>query len=471
MSSFVICGGGICGLGTALLLAEDGHDVTLLERDAAPLPDSSDRAWAHWERKGVAQFQQPHNFMPGLREILEAELPAIQEMLPSAGAYRWDMLGPLLARLPDQSPRPGDDRFSFWTARRPAGEWVFGQAAQNHPRIDVRRGVQVTGLLTGTHVRADIPHVAGVTTAAGEQIRADFVIDAMGRRSRGPDWLVAIGARRPEEISADSGFTYYTRYFSGGVPEMLGPALARIGSIAILRLPGDHDTRSVTIFTASGDRPLKEIRKAEVWTKVVEACPLHAPWLGEPISDVLAMSGIMDRYRRFVLDGRPVATGFLAVADAWACTNPSAGRGLTVGFKHALRLRNVLRDATADPYQIALAFDEVTEREVAPWYWAQLAVDRDRIAEITAIQQGRPHTPSSDPIVQFLSDLNRFVLADADLARALLEYGGTLTPIQDIAKRPEIVDKLAALKAEATDDVAPPAIPGPDRAQLLELVS
>ena len=75
---------------------------------------------------------------------------------------------------------------------------------------------------------------------------------------------------------------------------------------------------------------------------VVRACPLQAHWLdGQPITDVLAMSGVVDRYRRFVVDGAPVVTGLLAVADAWACTNPSAGRGMTVGFMHAVRLRDV----------------------------------------------------------------------------------------------------------------------------------
>ena len=42
------------------------------------------------------------------------------------------------------------------------------------------------------------------------------------------------------------------------------------------------------------------------------ACPLHAHWLdGQAITSVLAMSGIADRYRRFVLDGAPIVTGLL----------------------------------------------------------------------------------------------------------------------------------------------------------------
>jgi 2-polyprenyl-6-methoxyphenol hydroxylase-like FAD-dependent oxidoreductase len=162
VSDVVICGGGICGLGTALLLARDGHDVTVLERDVDPLPESAGGAWEAWERRSVVQFRQPHNFMPGLRQILEAELPDVYEALPGAGAYWWDFLAGLLPVLTDKSPRPVDEKLSFWTARRPAGEWVFAHAAENHPRIDLRRGVEVGGLLTGSPVRAGTPHVAGV---------------------------------------------------------------------------------------------------------------------------------------------------------------------------------------------------------------------------------------------------------------------------------------------------------------------
>jgi hypothetical protein len=41
---------------------------------------------------------------------------------------------------------------------------------------------------------------------------------------------------------------------------------------------------------------------------------------GTPIIPVLPMAGILDRYRRFVVDDRPVITGFAVVGDAWACT-------------------------------------------------------------------------------------------------------------------------------------------------------
>src|SRR5262249_20390633 len=153
---------------------------------------------------------------------------------------------------------------------------------------------------------------------------------------------------------------------------------------------GDNGTWSVTIFAAAGDQPLKALRRDENWSNVLRACPLHAHWInGKPISGVVAMGGIVDRYRRFVVDGAPVATGVVAVADAWACTNQWAGRGLTVGFKHAVGLRDVVRETIEDPRALAEEFDRRTEADIAPWYHAQIVRDRARFAEMEAIAQGR----------------------------------------------------------------------------------
>jgi 2-polyprenyl-6-methoxyphenol hydroxylase-like FAD-dependent oxidoreductase len=470
MATVLVIGGGICGLGTALLLARDGHEVSVIERDADPVPDSPDAAWDAWARKGVAQFRQPHNFMPGLRLLLETELPDVQDALCRAGASKLDLVNPLPPFFADQSPRPVDDKLWTYTARRPTGEWVFANAARNAPRVTIRRGVQAVELLAGPSATDGIPHVVGVRTAGGETLRADLVVDAMGRRSKSPDWLAAIGARPPYEEEADCGFTYYTRYFRGTEPQRVGPVFTILGTIAILTLPGDNGTWSVTIMTASGDQPLKRLRHAEEWTSVLRACPLQAHWLeGEPITDVLAMSGVVDRYRRFIVDGAPVATGFVSVADAWACTNPSAGRGLTVGYLHAVRLRDVLRDGRDDPRRLVEAFHAVTEAEVAPWFHAQIAVDRARFAQIEALREGREPPEPTGELARLAVSLLVTMTADPDLFRAALEYIGTITPLQRIFERPAVVDGVRAA-IEAMGGVAPPAMPGPDRAQLLALV-
>ena len=100
--NILMIGGGVCGLAATLLLARDGHDVTVLERDPDPLPGKATSAWEAWARSGVAQFRQPHNLMPGLRRVLEADLPDIQERLPREGAAKYDLVNPLPPSLAGQ---------------------------------------------------------------------------------------------------------------------------------------------------------------------------------------------------------------------------------------------------------------------------------------------------------------------------------------------------------------------------------
>jgi 2-polyprenyl-6-methoxyphenol hydroxylase-like FAD-dependent oxidoreductase len=302
-----------------------------------------------------------------------------------------------------------------------------------------------------------------VRTSDGAELPADLVVDAMGRRSPVSRLLADLGAPEPYVQQEDSGFVYYTRYFTGpSRPGLLGPALVPIGTMSLLTLDSDNDTWSVTVFTSSGDAPLKAIRDTGCFTRVVGACPLQAHWLqGEPITDVLAMAGILDRYRRFVVDGRPVVTGLAAVGDAWACTNPSAGRGLSVGIVHAQLLRRMVRDHLDDPAGFATAWDEETERLVAPFYWNQIAADRARLAEMAALREGRPWSPPDSPLARLVGA----AFADPDLFRGLLEMVLCTALPQEILERPGMRDKLDKLGPQSR-----PPIPGPDRRQLLQLL-
>ena len=174
----------------------------------------------------------------------------------------------------------------------------------------------------------------------------------MGRRTRAVEWIGGLGARPPQVRGRGQGIRllHPLLHRAGSGPAAWDPPLIPLGSVSVLTLDGDNDTWSVTVFTVTGDAPLKALRHDDCFDRVVRACPLQAHWLdGEPITSVLAMAGVLDRVHRFVVDGRPVATGFAAVGDAWACTNPSAGRGLSVGMLHAQVLRQVVAAHLARP--------------------------------------------------------------------------------------------------------------------------
>jgi 2-polyprenyl-6-methoxyphenol hydroxylase-like FAD-dependent oxidoreductase len=465
MADIVVCGGSVIGLATAMLLARDGHDVIVLERDPGEVPDSTDAAWERWQRTGVPQFRQPHNLFPRYRKVLQDELPDVFDGLVTSGGTWVDFLAALPPFITDRAPRPHDDQFRFVTGRRPMVEYVHARAAANEPRVTVRRGVKARGFLSASG--NGVVHITGVATDDGE-VRADLVVDAMGRRSPVADWLVAHGAPPPVVHAEDSGYTYYTRFYFGEQPVAMTPPGSSIGTFMLLTLFGDNSTWSLTLWAPSGDAALKEFRHPEKFDKVVGACPLHAHWLaGRPITDVLPMAGILDKYRRFVVDGEPVATGFAAVGDAWACTNPSAGRGLSVGLMHAQRLRDVVHSSLDDPYRFACEWDAVTESEIAPWYWNQIAADRARLAEINAVREGRAaNVKTVVPLPPEFEAVARAAPFDADVFRGLIETLGCLALPQEVFARPGLWDKV-----EAAAPAEPFAIPGPNREQLLALLA
>jgi hypothetical protein len=191
---------------------------------------------------------------------------------------------------------------------------------------------------------------------------------------------------------------------------------------------------------------------------------MFAHWLeGTPITGVLAMAGILDRYRRFAVEGQPVVTGFAAVGDAWACTNPSAGRGLSVGILHAQVLRQLAREHLDDPAEFAVEWDARTERDVAPFVRNQIAADTARIAEMDAIRYGRP-VPRSDSLMA------KLVIGggtDPDVFRALMETVMCTALPQEVFARPGMTARIERACAEAPA----PRPAGPDRARLLALLA
>lgn len=467
MADVVMVGGGVVGLCGGLLLARDGHRVTLLERDPAPPPAAIDDAWTHWERRGVSQFRMLHYFLPRFREILEAELPDVARALEGAGALRTNVIDDLPATI-SGGGRPGDERFTALTGRRPVVESALSWVAEREPGIEIRRGAAVRGLLTDVERRwPGVPRVVGVVTDAGEELTADLVVDVSGRRSPLPQWLAAAGGRPPEDEREDSGFVYYGRHFrshDGSVPPAFGPPLQPYDSVSILLLPADNGTWGVGLITSARDAALRAARHADVWERILRSYPLAAHWLdGETISDgVEVMAKLEDRHRRLWTAGSPVATGLVALGDAWACTNPSVGRGASIGLLHAVCLRGLLRQVPAgDRVGLVKRWDELTTDVVEPWYRETVAFDRHRLAEIDAQIEGVA-CETNDPAWVHGEAVRRGGASDPDLLRATVAMRSLLERSADVLARPGLVEKAMAL-------VPPAPAPGPSREELVSL--
>ena len=458
MSDILVLGSGLTGLTAAMLLARDGHAVTVLDRDPAPPPEGAETAWREWARPGVAQFRQLHFLLPRWRAVMAEELPDVLVAMLAAGATRTNVLHQRSADVTG-GWRPGDERFDAVTARRPVIEAAVAGVAARTPGVTIRRGVRVSGLVTAG--RSAVPRVVGVRTDGGE-LAADLVVDATGRHGPTVDWIVAAGGRAPAVTEADSGFRYYCRHYRGPLPEGRDANLSHYGSVSLLTLAADNGTYGLGVVTGARDRALHPLRRAATWEAAIRRHPAAAHWLsGEPITDIAVFGGLADRRRAFVVDGRPVVTGLVAVGDAWACTNPSLGRGASIGALHASVLRDtVAKEGLGDPDALVNRFHDETERVVGPYVDATLAFDHHRLAAIEADIAGEPYRPD-DPGWTMATALNVGARHDPELTRAHAVIAALLaTPAEVFAD--------AALRERVLPWVGHPWLsPGPSRTELL----
>jgi 2-polyprenyl-6-methoxyphenol hydroxylase-like FAD-dependent oxidoreductase len=388
----VVIGGGITGLAATRVLAERGAAVTILERDAEPDTATPDEAFTSWKRKGAPQVRHSHAFLGRLRTLLRDRYPDLLEALRDAGAAELDMLERPPLTLPLLERQPGDEDLVALGCRRTTFEWVLRRDVLSRAGVALVSGAHVGGLLATDGRPPSVTGVRYAVEAAANEIAADMVIDASGRHSKAPEWLQAIGAAPPRERQEPSGIVYYTRFYrfrdgASAPPPSHHPAAADYNWIKYAIFPADDRTFSITFAVPLAVPRLKVLVRPAAFDEMTRALPALAPWVAaqvaEPIGDpdhpVQAMGGLINRVRRFVVDGRPVAIGFFALGDAAYCTNPLYGRGCAQAFVHADLLGAALDAHPNDFAAAALRLANSAREAIEPFYRASVVADRDAV--------------------------------------------------------------------------------------------
>jgi len=337
----IVIGSSIAGLLTARVLSDRFTSVTVIDTDK--LPEKPEN------RRGVPQSVQPHVLFTKGYRILEELFPGIGDELSAAGALSIDWTREFHHFGKGGWNQNADvpSTIVSYTCSRPLIEWAIRRRMCS--RIQFLEQHRVTGLLSeGKRVTGVRMH-----SLAGDgldELTADLVVDASGRRSLAPKWLDSIGLTPPPETVVNPYLGYATcRYrepegFTGDWKVMLisqqPPDATRLGYLA--KIEGGE-----WIATLGGYGhdfpPIDEDGFLEFARSLPDPRFYEAIKYAERVSPIYAHRATNNRLRHY--EKIQVPQGFVALGDAVCALCPVYGQGMTVSALSVMLLRDWLADS------------------------------------------------------------------------------------------------------------------------------
>lgn len=333
----IVMGASIAGLWTARVLSDHFEEVLVLERDQ--LPEGAEF------RPGAPQVRQFHTLLQSGLQQMKKWFPGLEEELVAAGAVPYDITEDVHLRLRNQ-----------WLPRFPSGvvllscsrlllESSIRRRVRQNPCIHLMEGAEAVGLQTDQEKR----RVTGVrirNRRGGTVYRendpiftADLVVDALGRRSLTPEWLVELGYPAPRESVVDSFLGYVTRKYKRkpNTPMLLVGAMAPTDPYSGLIFPEEDETMVVMIGGYNKYYPPNDPAEFDAFLPVMGPEFEEALRGAEPISQPHAYRGTSSCWHHYEeLERWPER--YVVLGDAFCGFNPIYGQGMSMAAISAAAL-------------------------------------------------------------------------------------------------------------------------------------
>jgi 2-polyprenyl-6-methoxyphenol hydroxylase-like FAD-dependent oxidoreductase len=445
-----VTGAGIAGLLAARVLAEHFETVTLVERDT--LPNAAE------PRKGVPQGNHVHLLLVGGRLIVEALFPGLGDELRAAGAV-------VLNGGRDLSWHQGggwrvkhESDLVYLSMTRSLLEATLVARLRALPNLRVLDRTRVGGWLSDGLGRVTGVRVEGCSTlGASGDIKADLVIDAMGRGSATPVWLPGIGFAAPSTELLPTRVAYASCLFRRPEGEAGRRAVVISGNAGARRrsilFPIEGGRWLVTLVGFFGEPMPRDHDSFLAFARSLPVLDVDEAIRGaEPVGGISSYRYAGNfRYRYERLDRFP--EGLVVIGDAVCSFNPIYGQGMTVAAFEAELLGKELgrlrHQGGIDP-----AFGRRWFRSLAPLIdaaWNGVSLEDLRFPELAH------HRPTRVlPLQWYMGRVSRATHRSALVANQFYRVINFLDPPARLF-RPRVMAQvlLGGLRRRAVDAVRP----------------